>query len=295
MKRFFSGVLSAMIIFAVCLMFSGCATKTAYTYDGAENYLSGNVAFDISEVHTIDVDWISGNVNVEVVDDIECLSVEETSRYTILEDEALRYKLGDDGVLIIKFRASNKKKVNLTKEKDLTIKLPKAKFIKSNLIINSVSADVYVNRVETTKIRVSNISGEITIINSRASITEVNNVSGEIKLKNSVLYGASATSTSGDIIATELTTETIDVENVSGNVSMEVDTTPLSIDAETVSGNIDLKFINDKGFTAEFKSASGSFNSGFETVLTNGKYVYLDGSYNYEFETVSGNVTINKK
>ena len=102
MKRIFSVILSTMIIFALCFVLSGCTTKTAYTYDGAEDYLSGNATFDKAEVTAINIDWVSGSVNVEFVDDIECLSVEETSRYTILEEEALRYKLDNEGVLTIK-------------------------------------------------------------------------------------------------------------------------------------------------------------------------------------------------
>ena len=295
MKKLVSCVIASVIVFSLCLVLSGCATKMSYTYDGFENFLSGNFVLEGTEVHTINLDWVSGDVSIEVVDGIDKISVEETSRYKILENEALRYYLSDDGVLTIKFRASSAKKVNLAKEKTLSIKLPKAKFIKSNLIINAVSADVYVNRIETAKISVTNVSGETTIINSKASIADVISVSGDVKLKNSVLYDLSVNATSGEVEGVELTSDKLKLVNVSGNIVADVMTTPISINAETVSGNINMKFANEKGFTAQFESVSGNFNCDFSTQLKDNKYIYLDGVYEYNFETVSGNVTMNKR
>lgn len=295
MRKIISSILTIALMFGLVFVFSGCSEKSAYTYEGDSNYLSGNFTVDASEVKVVNVDWVSGDVKVEVVEGLEKMVVEETSRYTILEDEALRYNLSEDGVLTVKFRASSTKKVNLTKVKSLKIQLPRAKYITGNLIINSVSADIHIDRAEPATFTISSVSGETTIINSRASVAELTTISGEISLKNSALYDLTINTTSGDVETLDLTSEKIDFSGISGKFNADIVTTPLSINAESTSGDITMKFVNSKGFTAEVETVSGAFNCGFATTYSEGKYVYLDGIYNYRFETVSGNINLEKK
>ncbi len=295
MKRFISYALMMAISFSLMFVLTGCSTKSVYSYVGSENYLVGPVTLDSSEVQKLDIDWVSGSVTIEVVDGLETVVVEESSRYKILDGEALRYYLSSNGVLTIKFRESSKKLVNLTKEKNLNIKLPKGKSVKGDLVVNTVDSDIYVNRLEPERLYLGSVSGEITVINSKTTIAEVSSVSGDIKLKNSSLFELKTGSTSGAITTYELTSEKIKFENVSGDIDADISTTPITIDAETTSGDIFMKFENEKGFTADFSTVSGSFNCGFATQYQEGKYIYLDGIYGYNFITVDGNVSIEKR
>lgn len=294
MRKVISFILTSCLMCMVLVIFCGCSTKEWYIYENFESFLKGSASIDLEEIKAIDIDWVSGDVTVEVVEESDCIVIEETSRYKIFEDEELRYNLNDEGVLTIKFRASSAKKVFLTKEKSLHIKLPRSKSITGNLVINSVSADVYVNRAEPSRISVTNVSGETTIINSKSSIAEITSVSGAIKLKNSSLYSLVVSATSGNVEAQDLTSEVIGLKTVSGNIDANIATTPISINAESVSADINIRMNNEKGFTAVFESSSGEFSCGFETRLVDNKYVYLDGVYAYNFETVSGNVSIQK-
>lgn len=295
MRKILSIALASVLMCICMVVFSGCSDKSPYSYENADAYISGGATLEVTELQAIDVDWISGKVTIEVVDDITQAVIEESSRYAILDDEALRYSLSEEGILTIKFRASSDKKVNLTKEKDLTIKLPRAKFVKGNIVVNSVSSDVYLNRVESGKINVTNVSGDVTIINSRTSMAEVTSVSGNIKLKNSALYDLRVDSTSANVEGVDLTVDKLDFNSVSGVFNVSVLTAPISISAESVSGDMAISIPADKGFTANFESVSGSLVSQFEVSKEDGKYIYLDGEYNYNFETVSANISLIKK
>lgn len=295
MRKILSMALAGVLMCVCMVVFSGCSDKSLYSYDNADAYVSGGTTLELTELQAIDIDWICGNVTVEVVEDITQVVVEETSRYAILEDEELRYNLSEEGILTIKFRASSEKKVNLNKEKDLHIKLPRAKFIKGNLVVNSVSSDVYLNRIEPGKINVTSVSGEVTVINSKTSMVEITSVSGDVNLKNSSLYDLRVDSTSGNVNGVDLTVDKLKFKSVSGVFNVAVLTAPMSITADSVSGDMIFSMPTDKGFSAYFESVSGNLISQFEVSKEDGKYIYLDGLYNYNFETVSANISLIKK
>ena len=142
---------------------------------------------------------------------------------------------------------------------------------------------------------INSVSGEVTVINSKTMIAEISNTSGNIKLKNSSLFELKASAVSGDITTFELVSEKIKLINASGDIDSEIATTPISIYGESVSGNIFMRFENEKGFTADFDTVSGAFTCGFATKYQEGKYLYLDGIYEYNFKTVDGSVSIEKR
>lgn len=97
---------------------------------------------------------------------------------------------------------------------------------------------------------------------------------------------------SATVNATDLNTRSVDVETVSGTANLTFATQPKKIDAESVSGDVNLNMPKDiTGYSVEKESVSGSLRAnGFDN-----KSSFGDGYTKINFESVSGNLIINKR
>lgn len=97
---------------------------------------------------------------------------------------------------------------------------------------------------------------------------------------------------SANINADELKTLGLDIETVSGNSNVTFSKQPQKIDVESVSGDINIAFPEDiTGYSVSKESVSGSFRANdFDNSTRFG-----DGYTVIDFESVSGNLNINKK
>ncbi|MDD6847516.1 MAG: DUF4097 family beta strand repeat-containing protein [Oscillospiraceae bacterium] len=68
------------------------------------------------------------------------------------------------------------------------------------------------------------------------------------------------------------------------------------IDMESVSGNVNIT-IPEKigGFTADYDTVSGDFSTDFSVKTIGNSHTYGDGSAEFDFETVSGDIKITAK
>ncbi len=97
---------------------------------------------------------------------------------------------------------------------------------------------------------------------------------------------------SATVNADDLNAKSVDIETVSGTANLSFAVQPKSIDAESVSGDVNLNMPKDiTGYTVDKESVSGRFRANdFDN-----KNQYGDGYTSIDFESVSGNLIINKK
>ncbi len=213
-------------------------------YDEAR-YSVGNAEIDADMVQNIDIEWISGNVDIEYYDgDTISLSENEQSD----ENHKLRYKL-DNGTLDIKYIKSGvlkRRNGNLNLSKELTIYIPKDKVI-NNIDVESVSAG---------------INSEITVGDFDAET-----VSGNI-IADGIMNSADAETVSGNITFIcpqsfyELSTDSVSGET---QIIIPKDISGFYVTASSVSGRINADDFNISGKALDYTYGAGgpeiSFNS----------------------------------
>ncbi|MCM1306634.1 MAG: DUF4097 family beta strand repeat-containing protein [Bacteroides sp.] len=89
----------------------------------------------------------------------------------------------------------------------------------------------------------------------------------------------------------------IDVETVSGQVVVNCDANLAELDVETVSGNVLLKQYESMGFRLEYGTISGQYNEGefAGSVTRQGKFrIFGNGRCDIDIETISGSLTLEK-
>ncbi len=243
---------------------------TSYRYDNPESYIVGGGEIN-ENINSAEIEWISGEVNIFTYDSDKII-IEETK----VSDEAnvLRYKV-ENGKLKIHYGKSEWKLgfSNLPK-KTLTVKIPKSmaeSFLK--LEIDVTSADTNINGIKTNSLEIDNVSGKTTINGVTANDFDLSTVSGDVNAKGSFTN--------------------LEFESVSGKINLTSETVLKKVECDSTSGDTTLR-IPENGFTAEFDSVSGDFNSDFGTVKKGNKYTSGDGSAEFEFDTVSGDVTIKR-
>lgn len=124
------------------------------------------------------------------------------------------------------------------------------------------------------------VSADVTVNGISATKMEIESVSGNISVSE-----ANAT-------------QELDLKTVSGNIQATLLKLPTELDLKTVSGDGTLTLATDAAFFAEFETVSGNFSCAFgEPVKTGKKYTITvaGAASKIEAETVSGNFTIQKK
>ncbi len=250
---------------------------SGYNYDNSSKYLVADGVVNAKDINNIDVNWISGKI--KVVDyDGDTIEFYEEGSSNLDEDEKMRY-LVEDGNLKIKFKKSRKfmafslfKSLNKT----LILKVPSSiKDELNNFVVDTVSSPVEIENLKSNNVSIEVVSGKVDLKNVKSEVLNVETVSG-------------STNISGDI-------DFIDVEAVSGKVTMNLENCPEEIKTETVSGSINIYIPENDGFTVEYDSVSGKFKCDFEVKMSKKEAIYKNGKSDFELETVSGGININKK
>lgn len=241
-----------------------------YTYKDADKYSVGEFSLD-EEITSLDIDWIAGQVNLVVTDESK-ISASETN----VEDEAerLRYRVVD-GKLMIKFKKSERVRINDELSKELTVYIPKEMAEKLDSVnIQCVSAGLDIEGATIDKLEIEMVSGEFDARDIIINSVNLESVSGDVEIAGSV--------------------NELDAELVSGEIKVTSDEQLSMLDMETVSGDITVIMPEGDGFTAEMDSVSGDMNIDFETTKKGDKLIFKDGSADYSFDTVSGDVDLKK-
>lgn len=270
----------------------GCGGfRIGYSYPNASKYKAGNFTLE-EEINQLEVNWTSGSVTVEVTEG-DKVYAEETEVSD--DDRKMRY-LVENGKLIIQYQKAKMFSFgDWSKSKDLTVYVPKNMAQNMKLMdIETVSADVDISEFQSRSIDFETVSGKINIKDLAAKTMDIECVSGDISgsgIQADELY---AETVSGSLDM-EGVFEKADIEAVSGDIKLGCDNFIKEVYAETVSGNITLYIPEENGFTAELDSVSGDLNTEFSVSGKKDKIVYENGSAEFDFETVSGDVWIRKR
>lgn len=250
---------------------------SGYNYDNSSKYLVADGVVSAKNIENIDIDWISGKIKV-VEHDGDTIEFYEEGSSNLDEDDKMRY-LVEDGNLKIKFKNSRKfmafslfKSLNKT----LILKVPSSINDELNsFVIDTVSSPVEIENLTSNNVSIEVVSGKVDLKNIKSEVLNVETVSGSADISGNIDF--------------------IDFEAVSGKVIMDLENCPKEIKAETVSGSINIYIPENDGFTANYDSVSGRLKCDFEVKMSKKEAIYKNGKSNFEFETVSGGININRK
>ena len=268
----------ALIIFVVVLLLAaslaavGCSML--YTYPNSDRYSIGGSSIDAASVGNLDLNWVSGNVQIRQGSGSSIVFYEQCKK-ELKDKDKMCYWL-DGNTLNIKFRASGFLAFNsLSKEKILVVEIP-ANTDFSDVNITTISAACSINTSLTCDgLTVKSVSGDITLNNADVALLKIDSVSGTINAEDSCC-------------------NTVDVKTVSGDINLFLKNCPVSFKYDSVSGTAALYIPDNAGFSVAFKTISGVFNSNFATQIQNGNYIYGSGLYSFSIKTVSGDFTVTK-
>lgn len=242
-----------------------------YRYKNADQYSAGPAELTDTDIQSIEINWLSGSVTISAYDG-DTLQILEDDDYP--EDQKVRYLVQNQKLIIQYCKASSGWQFfRKMPDKQLTLLIPSSMASKlHSLNIEAVSADCEITGIAAEACDFETVSGNINTTQLQAGVLDAETVSGRMDL-------------SGQYTA-------LNLESVSGRLNVISDTAPIEIDAETVSGDIDITIPDERGFTASFDTVSGSKNCGFAAASRKEDLIYGDGSAEYDFETVSGDISL---
>ncbi len=256
---------------------------SSYHYDNADKYQAGNASIPAEgengfNLRELDVNWIDGSIHILPYDG-GTIEVSETSSSSLDDDARLHYYTDRDGRLKIQYRKSSGwifgfgpfRKYN----KQLEIKIPRSQMKNlDDLSIDTVSSEINLDQIEARECSIDTTSGNTTCTGNTETF-EIDNVSGDIHLLGNH--------------------QKIDCDTVSGNLTLDAESTPASINADSVSGDLTLTLPAESGFRMSEDSVSGDLICNFETQKKGDVLICGTGDSEYNFDTVSGDVTIQKR
>ena len=270
MKKYWLPGLAALLCAMAVL--AGCGQTQNRGQDGATDagYNAGNGdVVQLNGFRAIDIEWVSGQVNVELYDG-EGIQLSETLADGSDVTLQMEWRVDeDDSELEIR---SQPQLMSSTEEKILTVKLPRS-MVLYGLDIDAVSAGVSVDLTDEDTLSLSEL--DVTSVSGAISVYAAN--AGEISL-----------STTSGSISGSVRTQKLEADSVSGSIDLALDIMPTELEAETSSGSIVMQLCDlstlPSPLPVEFKTTSGKLSSDvtFTTVE--------DAAW--EFQTVSGNVEL---
>lgn len=307
-----------------CFLIFGDSLGLA-AYANADKYTVGDA--DISSaVENLEIDWISGQVNIDYHAG-SGISLSETANRNTSEDEKLRWWL-DGKTLRIQFAAPKLFSFN-NLQKTLTVSLPENIVFKS-VSIGTTSGNISVPAMTADELRFDTTSGDVNAVITAKNLN-ASSTSGDMEIRqDSDIRSAILGSTSGNITLSAVSAENVDMKSTSGNLSLtlsgdvkklhldstsgailadlasadkaEFDSTSgnmnvtlqsfSDLDLDATSGDITLKLPKAPGFTLDLDSRPSHLNSALALEKDGSKYTYGDGSARLRIDTTSGNIRI---
>lgn len=233
-------VISTLILSAlISILVTGITKGTRFSffnfnfgnsYAHADKYTAGDTSITIDKLDEIDINWISGSVQVELYDG-NSIEIQETNSDRLsVEDKVHSYY--DNGTLHIQFSESKHFNFhNTTLSKTLQIRIPKKLYLDSAGSLN--------------KLKIDSVSADITVNGLAIKSCIADTVSGNISLNGSL--------------------EKLKLDSVSGNTQLTSSITPTDIDTDSVSGDVTITVPADSRFSIEHDSASGDLDNAFPT------------------------------
>lgn len=269
------------ILAAACttlLAFSGCwveFSSSFLNYAYADQYTAGGGSVQ-GNVTELEIDWIDGSVEISY-GDVENVTFTETSKETLSEEKTVHYWL-ENMTLHLKF-AKAKESIKFSKypDKDLKVVLPRGTELKK-LDLKAIDTSVKIDNVSISDVEIDGVDGEVNayLVGTTREIS-IDTTDGDITIK-------------GDEILD------FDIDIVGADVYVESVIMPKEGSFDSVGGSLTLALYDGiEGFSVEFDTVGGKFQSDFDAVKNGDTYVYGNGGGVYEADTVGGDVKIVKK
>lgn len=293
----------AAIVWAafLCIAISGCRYGVSwgdlfsrngnfdYEYDQADRYLAGGGTCE-EEIRTLDIDWVSGSVEIRTYDG-DVIEFYEESDQTIAEEYQMRYTVDGD-ILKIRFCASgiwNGK--NLSKR--LTVLVPTGLSLEE-VRVDTVSAGIVIQDVIVSGVDVDTTSGDLYAKLEAVESVKADIISGEVEMIiDEAISFLELETVSGQVNITAASLVEFDIETVSGALDLSL-SQQSSGQIESVSGNVNIRLPETVGYQIDYESVSGAFSSDLDYETGNGWYRSGDGSCRIQAETISGNLRVEK-
>lgn len=274
-------------------------TSGGYNEDTNSIVVSDQASVPADSIRKIKIDWVAGSVNLRVGTSDEIVFSESSYR-DLTDRQKMRYTVSDNGTLQIHY-CENLENIfdwfNLDANmpaKTLTMEVPASLIGQlTNLEIETVSANIDLSGVYGEKNSLSTVSGGINCADVAATELDLDSTSGSIVCENSTANKLDLDNVSGSI-RVEGEYARIDVDTVSGSVNLSLAIVPDEIEVDGVSGSVTVSLPDNAAFTARLDTVSGSLNCEFEGKLGSDRVVVGGGGAEYRFNSVSGNVTIQK-
>ncbi len=295
-----SAVIVLLIVAAVVMVNGGWGFSTGagigsvYKYSDSSSYSIGDFSANADEISSIDIEWISGSVNISEYDGDD---IEVTEDGFEDEDTKLRYRI-KNGKLYIRFVKSGWRNGiifgvgKLSLEKDLTILVPKGKQLRE-LDMELVSSSVEVNGISADDVDIDTVSGAVNIENLITNDIDIEGVSGAITLKDITARTVDIDHVSGKIEFSGAVRE-IDFNTVSGGITAEFSEVPEIVSIDAVSGSTHIR-MPKTGISAEIDSVSGNVYAFGNKFGKSGEFTVGDGYMKLNVDTVSGGVEIKER
>lgn len=266
------------------------------------------------DVNEIEVNWIGGNVLVRYSEDTNIYFKETFNDKDDNSDYLMRYLLKNNKLTIQFCKSKWYVKKKIRDNKNLEIYLPKKVYneidISSvnanidyqgstesscmNLKLESVSGDILLNQITTKNLKIENVSGNINIIDVQSDKEiEIDSVSGNLNAEQVETNNLEVDTVSSKINISGIINN-IELDCVSSDIDLTMYVAPKLINCDTVSGNVKLLLPENEGFMATLDSVSGNISSNFEVTYTKKQIVYKNATFIYKFDSVLGDVYINK-
>lgn len=143
-----------------------------------ESYVQGPADISTDGIENIDVEWVNGNIDVQVYDG-DTIYIEES---TSVNNHPMTYKVENKTLYIDEFSNSSSTVFTNKMKKDLTVKIPKD-FKANEFSLDIVSARVTVSSLDTRDFELNSVSGNSHIsFASQPQDIEMDTVSGDIQL-----------------------------------------------------------------------------------------------------------------
>ncbi len=303
--RIVIGALVAIILTVVLVEVAGGNMALWNTFpvvhiNGVGGKLAGNAvtasagSAKTENVREIEVNWVAGCVTVQPGNGSE-VTFSETCGKTLTDEQTMRYSV-NDGKLSIHYVADGTRLLNNINlpAKELVITLPKGVTLE-DLDIETTSADIRLSGVTASKIEAETASGRITAEDATApEEMSLTSISGAIEASGIETFSLELDTTSGEIDCAGAARR-VSTESVSGELRMAFTTQPDELKAKTVSGRVTVSLPEDKAdFTARIETVSGDVRCEFPAVQDGGRVMVGNGSAEFRFNSVSGDIELRK-
>lgn len=325
------------ILFLLTFIITGCWVDTGI----AKNF--NNINYDTYDIDYEEIFELGKISSIEINGNVACINFYKSEsndvKVHLYGNIQTNYKPelivnNNTNSVVIETKKEDVKNISIRKgELLLDVYLPE--IYDKNIDISSLSGSINIGDYSLDKLVLSSISGSIEIKNINADEIDINTTSGDITADNIICnddfksYSVSGEceigelqskttkcdSTSGDVNIESLKTNDIEINTVSGEISIQgniksidVNTTSGDVDVktnilegdiniETVSGELQLKLPEDADFNFVSETVSGTLDT--QLKFTNLKInknksrgTKGNGKYDVELETVSGDITI---